>query len=221
MMQTSLTKHAYNEIKNKILNNIWYPGYSILITQIAKELNMSRTPVREVLLKLEHEGFVRIIPRRGIFVESLRIQDIVEIYDLMAVLEGLAARLLASQVNNNDLIIKEMEKIIKEGQSALNTSNIDKWAESDIKFHNFLIKNCGNKHLISMYNLIHDKVYRARMVTLGVRPKPINSIKEHFEVYKDIKNGNEDDAETAIKRHRLNGKKIIIEALNRLRIMQI
>jgi DNA-binding GntR family transcriptional regulator len=220
-MKTDLKKRSYDEIKKNILNNIWYPGYSILITQIAEELNMSRTPVREVLLKLEHEGLVRIIPRRGVIVEPLRMQDIVEIYDLLAVLEGLAARLLVYQVKNNNSIIEKMKKIIEDTQSALDVNDMDKWIENDIKFHGFLIKNCGSKRINSVYSLTDDQAYRARMVTSRVRPKPINSTKEHFEIYKAIKNGNEDNAEIAAKAHRLNGKKMIIEALKNLKLVHI
>lgn len=220
-MKTDLKQHAYGEIKKKILNNIWYPGYSILITEIAEELNMSRTPVREVLLKLEHEGLVRIIPRRGIIVEPLRMQDIVEIYDLLAVLEGLAARLLVRQVKNNNSIIEKMKKIIEDTQSALDVNDMDKWIENDIKFHCFLIKNCGSKRINSVYSLTDDQAYRARMVTSRVRPKPINSTKEHFEIYKAIKNGNEDNAEIAAKAHRLNGKEMVIEALKNLKLVHI
>jgi len=220
-MNTDLKKYAYDEIKKKILNNIWYPGYSILITEIAEEFNMSRTPIREVLLKLEHEGLVRIIPRRGIIVEPLRMQDIVEIYDLLAVLEGLAARLLVYQVKNNNSIIKKMKKIIEDTQSTLDVNDMDKWIENDIKFHCFLIKKCGSKRINSVYSLTDDQAYRARMVTSRVRPKPINSTKEHYEIYMAIKNGNEDNAEIVAKAHRLNGKKMVIKALKNLKLIHI
>ena len=72
-----------------------------------------------------------------------------------------------------------------------------------------------------MYSLIDDQAYLARMVTSRVRPKPINSTKEHFKIYKAIKNGNKDNAEIAVKAHRLNGKKMIIEALKNLRLVHI
>ena len=223
MARNNLTNQAYHEIKRKILDNKWYPGYSILLPQIAEELNMSRTPVREALIKLEHEGLIRIFPRRGVIVEPLRMKDIIEIYDLMEILEGLEARLLAKQVKKNHSLTKEMEKIIIEGKAFVDKNNLDinEWAEYDIRFHNFLRNRCGNQRLKSLGELINDQVYRARMITLKIRPFPINSINEHNEIYKAIKNGDEYNAEIMARKHRLNGKKMVIEAIDRINLVNI
>jgi len=91
----SLVEMAYEQVKRRILDNQYHPGYQALEQEVAEDLGMSRTPVREALIRLKHEGLVELIPRRGMRVVPVVADDMKEIYDVLTSLESMAAELLA------------------------------------------------------------------------------------------------------------------------------
>lgn len=186
----SLVSDAYRAMKDAIRDNVFAPGYQGSEQEIALRLGMSRTPVHEALIRLQEEGLVRILPKRGVVVLALSPDDMREVYDVIIALEGMAAELIAAMdVQNRRPIVAELEAINAEMKTALQREELDVWARADDRFHRLLIDRSGNARLARLVHTIMDQSHRARMMTLRLRAKPTKSIKEHQSIVAAIKSG--------------------------------
>lgn len=211
---------AYDEIKRRVLDNVWPPGFSAFEPQVAEELNMSRTPVREALLRLENEGLIKVIPRRGMYVVPMSPTDMKDLYVVLASLEATAAELLAqSQIDEKGMAALEASVVAME--KAMARDDLDAWAQADERFHRLLLELCGNQRLAEMTFTIADQAHRARMVSLRLRPKPVDSTQEHREVLEAIRAGNWRAAGKLMKRHRDKGREMILGVLEQFRLPQL
>ena len=196
----SQTRRAYDELKRRILDNELPPGTQTLEQEIALLLGMSRTPVREALIRLAQEGMVAVKPRHGMRVLPIAVADLREIYDLLAGLEATAVDILARR----GLTAAEadgLEQLLSDMTAALQRDDLQAWAAGDARFHRALVELSGNTRLIGMVDAIRDQSHRARMATLHLRPKPSVSNDEHAAVVAAIRRR---DAETAHRLHRLH-----------------
>jgi DNA-binding GntR family transcriptional regulator len=194
----SLVDEAYAALKRRIIRNELRPGYQALEEELALQLGMSRTPVREALIRLEQEGFVELIPRRGMRVKPLLARDIREISEVLAWLECAAAERLAQRRPTADEIVL-LENAIADMDKALEGDDMNAWAEADYNFHRLLIELCGNRHLIEIARIFLDKAHRFRLLTTPMRDKPVYSNVNHAAVVEAIRRG---DAQTALDIHR-------------------
>jgi DNA-binding GntR family transcriptional regulator len=186
----SLVSDAYRAMKEAIRDNVFAPGYQGSEQEIALRLGMSRTPVHEALIRLQEEGLVRILPKRGVVVLALSPDDMREVYDVIIALEGMAAELIAAMDTPlRRPIVAELEAINVEMKAALQNEELDVWARADDNFHRLLIDRSGNARLARLVHTIMDQSHRARMMTLRLRAKPTKSIKEHQSIVAAIKSG--------------------------------
>lgn len=206
----SLVDVAYDEVKKKILDNEYYPGFQALEQEIAKDLGVSRTPVREALIRLQHEGLVELIPRRGMRIVPVVPSDMKEIYDVLTSLESMAAELLARQ-KPDAKTLEPMKVATRDMEAALAEDDLEAWAKADERYHRSLIDLCGNRRLANMANTVRDQGHRARMVTLRLRDKPVASIDEHQQVLEAIERG---DWQTARDVHYEHRKRASVELTN-------
>ncbi len=201
---TDLSQPIYKRLKEMIRNGELKQGEKIIQEKIAEELGVSRTPLMKALLALENEYLVESIPRRGMFLRVLDYKEIIDIYICREALEGMAARLLATQ-KNKDAAAKLEACFLP----FLNEKNIDEnaYAEADENFHSLLIKLTENDPLDNIYffSNIHDKV-----VGHGLVRAPKETLKEHFDIIKAIKNGNADEAEKLTRAHISKSKELLI-----------
>jgi len=210
----SLAEQAYQDLKNQILKNKLPPGYQALEQDFTQLLGMSRTPVREALIRLENEGLVELLPRRGARVLPVSPADMKEIYELLTNLEPHAAAGLAEYgVDPDDLAILDeatttMERAIKE-------RHLDEWAEADDRFHRSLIDLCGNRRLADFVKTLYDQAHRARLVTLYLRKLPVASTRDHRKIVNAIANGDAAATRRIFKAHRERAAKELLEILNR------
>ena len=210
----SRTELAYGEIKQRILGNIYPPGLQVLEQDLAAQLGMSRTPVREALIRLEKEGLVEITPRRGMRVVPIAPDDMAEIYDVLTCLEARAAQRLAESHPSRD-DIAPLIRAVDEMDRALERHELDAWAEADEHFHRLLLEMSGNRRLAKMAFTVFDQVHRARMVTLRMRPLPKQSSKDHRRVLDAILAGDAEGAYEAHYKHRQDAMKLLIGILER------
>src|SRR3954451_3479174 len=176
----SLVDDAYAALKEAIRENMFPPGYQGSEQEIATRLGMSRTPVHEAVIRLQEEGLVRVLPRRGVVVCALSADDMREIYDVTIALEAAAAELLAGKPKvERRTIVAELESLNALMKTALAEDDLSAWARADGRFHQLMIERCGNGRLARMVHTIMDQSHRARMLTLRLRPKPVGSVAEH------------------------------------------
>ncbi|WP_420404492.1 GntR family transcriptional regulator [Nisaea sp.] len=169
---------AYHAIKAMILDGRLKPSASYLETELAERIGVSRTPAREAALRLEREGLVTVRPRRGIQVLPVSAEDMEEIYQLLSALEPLAAQLAAERGLSADEA-NALEQATDRMEEALAENDLVAWAEADDTFHVRLVEASGNRRLIEAVARYRTQVHRARMATLSLRPRPLQSTRDH------------------------------------------
>jgi DNA-binding GntR family transcriptional regulator len=197
--------------------NEFPPSYQGSEQEIANRLGMSRTPVHEALIRLQEEGLVRVLARRGVIVSAISADDMREIYGVIIALETAAAELLAERPSQERLLIAhELEAVNKAMETALKKDDLTAWARADESFHRMLIEHSGNQRLLRMYHTIMDQSHRARMITLRIRPRPEGSVKEHRAIVDAIKRGNPSEARELAKQHRVRARNHLLPLLEQV-----
>lgn len=213
----TLVARAYREIRQRILDNVYPAGHRALEQEYADELGLSRTPVREALLKLASEGLVEVMPRHGTRVLPVSPDDMREIYEMLTALEPMAAELVArKKLPAADL--KPLIDASRDMTAALKADDLDAWAEADERYHRLLIALAGNRLLADTVQGLWDRAHRARMVTLRLRPKPVNSTAEHNAIVDAIRAGDATTAARLYRAHRERGSSELLALLERARI---
>jgi len=213
----SLVDDAYSALKEAIRENAFPPGYQGSEQEIATRLGMSRTPVHEAVIRLQEEGLVRVMPRRGVVVCAISATDMREIYEVIIALESFAAELLAEKPESERLpVTEELESVNAQMEAALEADDLTAWARADERFHQLLIERCGNKRLARMFHTIMDQSHRARMLTLRLRPKPTGSVLEHRSIVQAIKQGVASEARERAKQHRARARDQLLPLLKQI-----
>jgi DNA-binding GntR family transcriptional regulator len=216
----TLVDHAYRTIRNRILENQWSPGFQILEQDIAKMLGISRTPVREALIRLEKESFLQIIPRHGIRVLPVSPSDMKEIYEVFTALECLAVEKLAKRRPTLE-ILQPLVSATRQMSEALARDDLEAWAKADETFHWELVALSGNKLLLETVMGYWDRAHRARFFTLRLRPKPVNSTREHMELVDLIAAGDATGAIELTRRHRERASNELVVIFEHYRLQHV
>ncbi len=211
---------AYNALKRLILDGALPAGAQMLEQEAAVRLNMSRTPVREAMVRLRQEGMVEIRPRHGMRVLPVSARDMADIYDVLTALEGIAAETIA----RNGVAARPLAALrsaVADMGKALEAGDLNRWAEADEHFHSQLVQLSGNSRLIQMVAQLWDQAHRARMLTLKLRPTPTNSVTEHAALVDAIASGDPVEARRIHEDHRRRAGKMLVELLERLGLTQL
>ena len=135
-------------LRQAIKEGILKPGERLMEIQLADELGVSRTPIREAIRKLELEGFVVMIPRRGTYVADISLKDVVQVFEIRSALEELAAGLAAERITPDEL--EELERILVEINEYIDRDEFDKIVDTDIRFHGVLYRASRNNRLVDI-----------------------------------------------------------------------
>ena len=219
-LSASLVDSAYQQIRQRILDNVWPPGHRALEQEVALALGMSRTPVREAIMRLRNEGLVEVIPRHGLRVLPVSPTDMREIYQILTALECMAAELLA-QRKPTDAELKPLVDASEAMDKALKADDLDAWAAADERFHAHFIELAGNRQLQATMLNYWDRAHRARMFTLRLRPKPVNSTKEHMQMVEHLRAGDAEGAVRVTRAHRVRATRELIEIFERYRLQHL
>ena len=211
----SQTHRAYLELRRRILDNEMPPNAQYLERDLAADLKMSRTPVREALIRLSGEGLVEVRPRHGVRVLPVSITDMREIYELLTELETLAARKLAERGLSGENLGR-LDQVIAEMEAALARDDLVAWAHHDEVFHSLLAELTGNLRLSQIVGMFRDQAHRVRMQTLRLRPKPTDSNRDHAAVVEAIRRRDSDAAAAIHRRHREEGSAKLLKLLTLL-----
>ncbi len=197
--ERGLNRRAYEEIRRRILEGELLPSSPLSEHQLAAALQLSRTPVREALKRLEKEGLVRSIASRGTFITELTAHDILEIYQVRERLESLAARVAAEQMAREEVAALEQELTFGE-QCAAEGRNGETLG-SDVRFHKRIIAATQNQRLGAILATLDDQMYRIR----GLLPRGAGwlaeAAHEHRTIVARIMARDSDGAEQAMAQH--------------------
>lgn len=210
-IRKSLGQHVFENLKNAIIQGDIRPGNRLVESRIASTLDISRTPVREAIHKLEREGLIERLPRGGFSVLGLTRDDIEETFGIRSVLESYAARLAAEKHREEDL--SPLEGKIREFQECLKKGQMEKLPRINTEFHHLLYALSRNPKLIKMINDLRDQIYRYRKIILKVEKMPQTSNEDHRKMLKAIRARDAEGVERLVKEHILRGQKIVLKAL--------
>ena len=218
----SQTDVAYGQLKGMIISGRLDPTMQIDAHKLVDVLGFGRTPVREALLRLQTEGIVRIMPKRGVRIVSLSADEILEIYQVITAAETEAVRLLTKtgpSMDELDPLIRAAERMM----SAAQAGNRDGWIAADEDFHRQLLKLNPNRRLCDVGLLHRDLTQRAHFVALRLlRSEQLTkSARQHKRLIKLIALG---DAATAAETHQVQrdrGAKMLIGVLHQYRLTQL
>lgn len=216
----SLVDQAYSELRRRILDNVWAPGYQALEQEIALALGMSRTPIREALICLQREGLVEVVPRRGMRVLPVSPVDMREIYEVLTALECMAVEIVARRGPSDEELLP-LDQATTDMARALERDDLDAWARADEHFHEQLVLLCGNRQLHQTVLNYWDRAHRARMFTLRLRPKPVNSTQEHLALVEHLRAGDVEGAVRENRAHRERASRELLAIFERFRLQQV
>jgi DNA-binding GntR family transcriptional regulator len=176
----SLQNLAYQAIKSSILSLALPPGKQLSESDLANSLKVSKTPVREALQKLEREGLVQIVPRKGVFVTEFSEREIDEISEIRSALVGLAC--LRACDNINEIELEKARKILEAGDIALREGNREQWLTINERFHAWLMRLADSKQLSLVIEKLDEYFIRIQAVAASVPGEIIESNKEHYAI---------------------------------------
>lgn len=184
------------------------PGHRLVEMPLCEHFGVKRDKIRRALRQLEHEGFVRIIPNVGAVVADLSQKDIEQTYDLLGVLEGLAARVVTPSITKENL--EHMHGILKKMQSSDGAAFFD-WNR---EFHSFLTSLCENERLIKLADNLRDHV-RNFYFKFSYHPYRKKANDEHLKIVELIECMYSEKVEQLIRIHYLNSKKLLLKQVNK------
>jgi DNA-binding GntR family transcriptional regulator len=193
----SLRERIVARLRQAIITGELAPKSRLIEPELARQLNVSRTPLREAIRQLEAEGFVTTVPRVGSFVSEITAQDAEDLYALRTVIEGLAARQAAE---NPDPAKREvLENILAD--LAKRIGDYRQYHEISGKFHDIIVELSGNRRLQGIYHSLAQHVSRMRTLSLAVRGRPKVSLRGHRHIASAILRGQGAEAERAMRAH--------------------
>ena len=211
----SLVEGAYAALKQAIRDNVFPPGHRANEADIARQLEMSRTPVHEAIIRLQAEGLVQVLSRRGVLICPISAEDIREIYDVLIAVEGMAASLLAQMPEKErKAAAASLDAETARMEQALERADLLAWAAADERFHELLTELCGNRRLDKVAATVRDQSHRARLYTLHLRRTPTESAQEHRRITKAIRAGDFGEAESAARAHRHGAREALVPLLH-------
>lgn len=205
---------AFHRLKGLILDGTLPAGTQMLELEAADRLGMSRTPVREAMVRLRAEGIVEIRPRHGMRVLPVSPDDMREIYEVLTSLEATAAERVASG-GAPPRTLATLKAAVRAMDKALEAGDLMRWAEADQTFHRKLVEACGNTRLIAAVEQLQAQAHRARLLTLWLRPKPVNSNRDHRALVQAIEAGDGRTARRVHRNHREQAGRMLVELLGR------
>lgn len=196
-------------LREAIVNGVLKPGERLMEIQLAEELGVSRTPVRESIRKLELEGFVVMVPRRGTYVADLSIKDINEVYEIRTVLDVLAAGLAAERITEEEQ--EQLERILFQVGELVEANDIEKLIEVDSQFHDILYRASRNDRLVGIINNLREQFTRFRSISMKYPGRLKNTLEEHTRLVEAIAQRNPDLAQQVAREHMENSEQILLK----------
>lgn len=185
---------VFENLRTAILEGNLKAGQRLMEVQLAEQLGVSRTPIREAIRKLELEGLVVMLPRKGAYVANMSFKDLIDVLEIRSSLEGLAASLAAERLREEDIV--ELERVAKEFETSVRETDIDNVLKKDVEFHEKIFLMANNKKLYQLITSLWEQVHRFRVTYVSNYDASLSLVDEHNRILEAIKSG---DCELAKK----------------------
>jgi DNA-binding GntR family transcriptional regulator len=208
-----LRLQTYQAIREGILSERYRTGVPLSEQRLATELQVSRTPVREAIKQLEHEGLVSVVPVRGIFVREVTARDVVEIFQIREALECFALRVSGSNIPNEKL--RALDGLFEQYESAREISPADKdrLFEADTMLHSMMVEATGNERMIQVLEAMRTQILRVRSLSWSTPARVVKASCEHRRIIQALLRGDGAEAETALHDHLRCGRDHLLRIL--------
>ena len=195
---------AYASLRDVIVSlNVYDQPEDVRLDErrLAQDLGISRTPVREAMAQLEREGFVRSVPRRGIYVVRKTKQEVIEMITAWAALESMAARLITTTASTDE--IAQLRKMFAKFEDGTLHAKLDEYSEVNIEFHQSIIRMSRNSVLIDLAENLFTHMRMIRRKTIGEGDRADRSIRDHMNIIEALEARETARAEELVRDHAL------------------
>jgi len=211
-----LREVVYETLREAIRSGVLAPGERLMEIQVAEELGVSRTPVREAIRRLEAEGLVVMIPRRGTYVSDMSLRDISDVFEIREALEVLAVSLAAARITDDEL--EELERMMVELDEVIGKNDIEGLVEVDIRFHMKIYEASRNVRLISILSNLREQTTRFRMTSMSTPGRMQNTMEEHRAIVEALGDRDPEEAGRVTHEHLANAEAILLESVEKMNI---
>ena len=202
---------VFKTLRQAILTGELKPGERLMEIHLANKLGVSRTPIREAIRKLELEGLVIMIPRRGAEVAEITEKSMKDVLEVRKALDTLAVELACERITEED-----KEKLLlacEEFEEAVKTGNFAMIAKTDVIFHDIIVEATGNVRLVQMVNNLAEQMYRYRFEYIKDASQHERLVEEHRKIYEGVIRGEKETAVTASGTHIDNQEQSILRQI--------
>jgi len=204
-----LKDEAYTQLKRRLLSSHYPPGSFLSERQLARDLGMSKTPVKAALERLEAEGYVTVSPQQGIVVRELSIREIADQYEIRSALESYVVRTLAGRLTREQ--VARIESNLQDQADLRGTSEVARGVELDAIFHTQFVEFLGNHEIVRVFGQLRDRMQRIVTRVFQINPMRIDtSYSEHIAIATAIINGQGATAAELMVAHLERGKQLIL-----------
>lgn len=204
---------VFQTLRRAILTGELKPGERLMEIHLASKLGVSRTPIREAIHKLEQEGLVTILPRRGAMVSEISERGLKDVLEVRRDLDSFCAELASERITEEDKV--RLKEAYEAFNSAVLTKDATIMAKADVAFHDIIIGATGNERLVVMINNLAEQIFRYRFEYIKDESKRDNIMKEHKNLMDAIISGDSIAAREASRTHIDNQEKAILQALTK------
>lgn len=202
---------VFNTLRQAILIGELKPGERLMEIHLADRLGVSRTPIREAIHKLEREGLVTIIPRRGAEVSQITEKSMNDVLEVRRALDALCVELACDRITEEGL--KNLKDACDSFEQSVKTGDIKKIAQSDVALHDIIVQATGNQRLIQLVNNLSEQMYRYRFEYIKDSSQHKTLMEEHRIIYQSILQKDKKTAAEAARTHIDNQEKAIIRRI--------
>jgi DNA-binding GntR family transcriptional regulator len=206
-----LREVVFETLREAIINGLLKPGERMMEIKLAEQLGVSRTPVREAIRKLELEGFVVMMPRKGAYVAGISLKDIVDVFEVRAALEALAAGLAAERITDEEL--ETLERMLVRIGECIDNNDLQELIEFDTAFHEALYQASRNEKLVQIINNLREQIQRFRSTSLAYPGRMKEALEEHKKIVEAISERKAEQAQQLAQQHIENAENSMLEAI--------
>ena len=199
---------VFNTLRQAILTGELKPGERLMEIHLANKLGVSRTPIREAIRKLELEGLVTMIPRRGAEVAQITEKSMNDVLEVRRAMDALCAELACERITDEET--QQLRQACVTFEAAVKTRDVKKIAQADVELHDIIVQATGNQRLVQLINNLSEQMYRYRFEYIKDASQHQRLIEEHRVIYESILKKDKETASQAARVHIDNQKKAII-----------
>ncbi|HYH01692.1 MAG TPA: GntR family transcriptional regulator [Bacillota bacterium] len=208
-----LRELVFESLREAIISGQLSPGERMMEIQLAEEMGVSRTPVREAIRKLELEGLVVMIPRKGAYVAGLSLKDVTDVFEIRGALEGLAAELAADRITEDEL--ESLERYLVKISEDIEHGDLNRVVETDTDFHTILYQASRNSRLSQIINNLREQIQRFRTTSLSFPGRMKTALEEHRKIVEAISSRDGELARKLAKEHIENAENSLMSVIQK------